>query len=80
MPVAQTPRLAEIHALARCLLDAIEVGASHEIALEALLTAYFSVAVCHPYCAHRSAAFAREVAARIETEVAFAVAGAQHLH
>lgn len=80
MPVAQTPRLAEIHALARCLLDAIEVGASHEIALEALLTAYFSVAVCHPCCALRSAAFAREVADRIETKVAFAAAGAQHLH
>jgi hypothetical protein len=62
------------------LLDVIEDGTQHEIALEALLTAFFSVAVCHPCCVLRSAAFAREVADRIEAKAALATAGAHHIH
>lgn len=59
--------LAEVQDLAHVLVDIVSEQRTHQVALEALMSAYASVAVCHPCCAQRAADLARNVASLIET-------------
>lgn len=59
--------LAEVADLAHELVDIVTEHCTHQVALEALMSAYASVAVCHPCCAQRAADLARNVASLIET-------------
>lgn len=70
--------VAKASALARHLVEIASVQETHRIALQALLSAYAAVAVCHPCCAGEAARMAREVANLIETYAA--PEGAAHVH
>lgn len=65
--------------LARELVDIVTKQETHREALEALISAFASVAICHPCCAHAAAATARRMADLIENQVK-APAGATHIH
>ena len=70
--------LAKVKALAHQLIDIASAQETHRIALQALLSAYTSVAVCHPCCARGAASVARAMADVIETHAA--PEGAVHFH
>ena len=54
--------LSEVTALAHRLVEIVSEQRTHQVALEALISAYVSVAVCHPCCAQSAAATARQMA------------------
>ena len=72
--------LSEVTALAHRLVEIVSEQRTHQVALEALISAYVSVAVCHPCCAQSAAATARQMAVHIQSSVAPRPVGANHLH
>ena len=58
--------VAKVNALAHQLIDIVSEQETHRIALQALLSAYMSVAICHPCCARSAATTARQMADVIE--------------
>lgn len=70
--------LAKVKALAHQLIDAVSTQETHLIALQALMSAYTSVAVCHPCCARTAASTARQMADVIEAHAT--PEGAAHVH
>lgn len=66
-PVLRTEHLAQVTTLAHELAEIACEQPSHQVALEALISAYVSVAVCHPCCAQKAADLARKLAGFIET-------------
>ena len=78
MPDNRTQHLSEVTALAHRLVGIVSEQPTHRVALEALISAYVSVAVCHPCCAQSAAATARQVADLIQKTVASP--GAAHVH
>ena len=51
-------------------------GAHHRVSMEALLTAFASIAICHPCCATNAAQVARYTAGLIESQTSPASAPA----
>jgi hypothetical protein len=80
MPSAATKnqRHADVAELANRLVEIVSEQQTHLVALEALISAYASVAVCHPCCSQGAADLARRVANVIETTSA--PHGATHVH
>ena len=74
---AKSQHMEEVIALAHRLVEIVSEQQTHQVALEALISAYVSVAVCHPCCAHKAADTARKVADYIDTHSAGN--GAPHL-
>ena len=72
--------LSDVTALAHRLVEIVSEQRTHQVALEALISAYVSVAVCHPCCAQSAAATARQMADHIQNSVAPRPVGANHLH
>lgn len=72
--------LSEVTALAHRLVEIVSEQRTHQVALEALISAYVLVAVCHPCCAQSAAATARQMADHIQNSVAPRPVGANHLH
>ena len=72
--------LSEVTALAHRLVEIVSEQRTHQVALEALISAYVSVAVCHPCCAQSAAATDRQMADHIQNSVAPRPVGANHLH
>lgn len=70
MPDNRTNHLAQVTALAHRLVELVSQQKTHQVPLEALISAYASVAVCHPCCARQAAATARRVADLIESSAA----------
>lgn len=70
--------VAKVNALAHKLIDIVSEQETHRIALQALLSAYMSVAICHPCCARTAATTARQMADVIEAHAA--PDGAAHVH
>ncbi len=75
---AKSQHMEEVTALAHRLVEIVSAQQTHQVALEALISAYASVAVCHPCCAQKAADLARRVADVIESSAA--PVGAQHIH
>lgn len=82
MPDTHTEYLSEATTLAHRLVEIVSEQQTHRVPLEALISAYASVAVCHSCCARQAAAMARRVADLIENTAAStsAPAGAAHIH
>ena len=74
----KSQHMEEVTALAHRLVEIVSAQQTHQVALEALISAYASVAVCHPCCAQKAAGLARRVADVIESSAA--PVGAQHIH
>ena len=68
----------EATALAHRLVEIVSAQQTHQVALEALISAYASVAVCHPCCTQKAADLARRVADVIESSAT--PVGTQHIH
>lgn len=68
----------EVTALTHRLVEIVSAQQAHQVALEALISAYASVAVCHPCCAQKAADLARRVAGVIESNAA--PVGSHHIH
>ena len=75
---AKSQHMEEVIALAHRLVEIVSEQQTHQVALEALISAYASVAVCHPCCAQKAADLARRIAGVIESSAA--PVGAQHIH
>ena len=75
---AKSQHMEEVTALAHRLVEIVSEQQTHQVGLEALISAYASVAVCHPCCAQKAADLARRVADVIESNAA--PVGAQHIH
>ena len=75
---AKSQHMEEVTALTHRLVEIVSAQQTHQVALEALISAYASVAVCHPCCAQKAADLARRVADVIESSAA--PVGAQHIH
>ena len=75
---AKSQHMEEVTALAHRLVEIVSTQQTHQVGLEALISAYASVAVCHPCCAQKAADLARRVADVIESSAA--PVGAQHIH
>ena len=75
---AKSQHMDEATALAHRLVEIVSEQQTHQGALEALISAYASVAVCHPCCAQKAADLARRVADVIESSAA--PVGTQHIH
>ena len=75
---AKSQHMEEVTALAHRLVEIVSTQQTHQVALEALISAYASVAVCHPCCAQKAADLARRVADVIESSAA--PVGTQHIH
>ena len=80
MQIAPTKsqHMEEVSALAHRLVEIVSTQQTHQVGLEALISAYASVAVCHPCCTQKAADLARRVADVIESSAA--PVGAQHIH
>ena len=74
----KSQHMEEVTALTHRLVDIVSAQQTHQVALEALISAYASVAVCYPCCAQKAADLARRVAGVIESSAA--PVGAQHIH
>ena len=70
MPETRTEHLSNVTSLAHSLVEIVSVQPTHQVALEALISAYASVAVCHPCCAQKAADLARKVADVIDSQAA----------
>ena len=75
---AKSQHMEEVTALAHLLVEIVSEQQTHQVGLEALISAYASVAVCHPCCTQKAADLARRVADVIESSAA--PVGAQHIH
>ncbi len=75
---AKSQHMEEVTALAHRLVEIVSTQQTHQVGLEALISAYASVAVCHPCCTQKAADLARRVADVIESSAA--PVGAQHIH
>ena len=75
---AKSQHMEEVTALAHRLVEIVSTQQTHQVALEALISAYASVAVCHPCSTQKAADLARRVADVIESSAA--PVGAQHIH
>lgn len=75
---AKSQHMEEVTALAHRLVEIVSEQQTHQVGLEALISAYASVAVCHPCCTQKAADLARRVADVIESSAA--PVGAQHIH
>ena len=75
---AKSQHMEEVTALAHRLVEIVSAQQTHQVALEALISAYASVAVCHPCCAQKAADLARRVAGVIESNAA--PVGSHHIH
>ena len=75
---AKSQHMEEVTALAHRLVEIVSTQQTHQVGLEALISAYASVAVCHPCCAQKAADLARRVADVIESSAA--PVGTQHIH
>lgn len=69
---------AEVKRLAHRMVELVSEQTTHQVALRALISAYASVAVCHPCCALGAAHAARQIADLIETHAA--PHDARHIH
>ncbi len=80
MPTSTTQRnhTEEVTALAHRLVEIVSEQQTHQVALDALISAYASVAICHPCCTQKAADLARKVADLIETSAAPNCA--KHIH
>lgn len=77
--MSQPPEhFAKVNALARQLIDIVCEQETHCVALQALLSAYMSVAICHPCCVRTAASTARQMADFIEAHAA--PQGVAHVH
>lgn len=74
----KSQHMEEVTALTHRLVEIVSAQQTHQVALEALISAYASVAVCHPCCAQKAADLARMVADVIESSAA--PVGTQHIH
>ena len=74
----KSQHMEEVTALAHRLVEIVSTQQTHQVGLEALISAYASVAVCHPCCAQKAADLARRIAGFIESNAA--PVGAQHIH
>ena len=74
----KSQHMEEVTALAHRLVEIVSAQQTHQVGLEALISAYASVAVCHPCCTQKAADLARRVADVIESSAA--PLGAQHIH
>ena len=74
----KSQHMEEVTALTHRLVDIVSAQQTHQVALEALISAYASVAVFHPCCTQKAADLARRVADVIESSAA--PVGAQHIH
>ena len=74
----KSQHMEEVIALAHRLVEIVSEQQTHQVGLEALISAYASVAVCHPCCAQKAADLARRVADVIESSAA--PVGTQHIH
>ena len=74
----KSQHMEEVTALTHRLVDIVSAQQTHQVALEALISAYASVAVCHPCCAQKAADLARRVADVIESSAA--PVGTHHIH
>ena len=61
---------AQVTALAGRMVELVSQQPTHRVALEALISAYASVAMCHPCCALEAATAARHIADLIDTHAA----------
>jgi len=68
----------EVTALTHRLIEIISAQQTHQVGLDALISAYAAVAVCHPCCAQKAADLARMVAGVIESSAA--PVGTHHIH
>ena len=75
---AKSQHMEEVTALAHRLVEIVSTQQTHQVGLEALISAYASVAVCHPCCAQKAADLARRVAGVIESNAA--PVGSHHIH
>lgn len=75
---AKSQHMEEVTALAHRLVEIVSEQRTHQVGLEALISAYASVAVCHPCCTQKAADLARRVADVIESSAA--PVGTQHIH
>ena len=75
---AKSQHMEEVTALAHRLVEIVSEQQTHQVCLEALISAYASVAVCHPCCAQKAADVARRAAGVIENHAT--PPGAQHVH
>lgn len=66
-PTSSAAHMAEVTDLAYRLAEIVSEQRTHQVALEALISAYCAVARCRPCCAQYAADLARDVAALIET-------------
>ncbi|MBD9395756.1 hypothetical protein [Acidovorax sp. ACV01] len=79
--MTRTEHQSQVTALAHRLVEIVSEQQTHRVALEALISAYASVAVCHPCCAQGAATTARQVADLIQQNAAApANACAAHLN
>lgn len=78
MSETRSEHSSKVASLAHSLVDIVSEQPTHQVALEALISAYASVAVCHPCCAQKAADLARKVADVIDSQAA--PQGAQHVH
>lgn len=67
---ASQEHVAQVKELAHHLVEIVTKQETHRVALEALISAFVSVAVSHPCCARQAAATARELADYIEIHAA----------
>lgn len=74
----KSQHMEEVTALTHRLVDIVSAQQTHQVALEALISAYASVAVCHPCCTQKAADLARRVADVIESSAT--PVGTQHIH
>jgi hypothetical protein len=74
----KSQHMEEVTALTHRLIEIVSAQQAHQVALDALISVYASVAVCHPCCAQKAADLARRVADVIESSAA--PVGAQHIH
>lgn len=78
--MSSTPqdRAAEVARLAHRLVELVSDQPTHQVPLQALISAYASVALCHPCCTLGAAHAARQIADLIETHAA--PQDARHVH
>lgn len=74
----KSQHMEEVTALAHRLVEIVSEQQTHQVGLEALISAYASVAVCHPCCTQKAADLARRIAGVIESNAA--PVGSHHIH
>jgi len=78
MSTDQDQRVDRVTSLATAVIRGLGQETDHQLVMDALISAYASVAILNTCCAHRAARIAREIADLIETHAA--QQSAAHLH